>query len=48
MATLVRFLSQNEGKLSKKARTKGFAELNENEIEFIEDQYRAIFLEDGL
>ncbi|MEN8251700.1 MAG: Fic family protein [Bacteroidota bacterium] len=39
VALLIRFLSQNNGKLSKRARTKEFKELNDTEIQEIEDQY---------
>ncbi|MBN2522842.1 MAG: Fic family protein [Bacteroidales bacterium] len=46
VATLVRFLEQNDGILSRKAKTKEFAELNGNEIKQIENKYREIFLED--
>jgi hypothetical protein len=46
VSTLVRFLEQNEGKLSKRAKTKEFVELNENEVEQIENHYREIFPEE--
>ncbi len=36
VATLVRFLEQNNGTLSKRARTKEFAELTDDEIKEIE------------
>ncbi|MGM0532701.1 MAG: Fic family protein, partial [Bacteroidota bacterium] len=43
VATLVRFLEQNEGKLSKRAREKEFAQITEKEIQKIEDYYNGIF-----
>ncbi|MCF8232151.1 MAG: Fic family protein [Bacteroidales bacterium] len=46
VASLVRFLEQNEGKLSKRAREKEFAQLTVAEVEEIEDQYTRIFEED--
>lgn len=46
VAALVRFLEQNEGKLSKRAKTKEFVELTDDDIEKIENQYREIFLEE--
>ncbi len=46
VATLVRFLEQNEGKLSKRARKKEFIELEDNEIKHIENNYREIFSEE--
>jgi len=45
VALLVRFLEQNDGKLSKRARENEFAALNDKEIAEIEYQYRSIFLE---
>lgn len=42
---LVRFLEQNEGKLSKRARTKEFEALKENEVLEIEQNYKLIFSE---
>ena len=42
-STLVRFLEQNQGVLSKRAREKEFAMLNETEIEQIEATYASIF-----
>ena len=46
VAFLVRFLEQNEGKLSRRAGAKESVELSENEIENIENQYQEIFLEE--
>ena len=40
---LIRFLNQNGGKLSKRARGKEFAELTEAEIGVIEDKYDEVF-----
>lgn len=40
---LIRFLNQNGGKLSKRARSKEFAELTEIEIKSIENKYDEIF-----
>ena len=41
--SLVRFLDQNEGKLSKRAREKEFALLNDSEVDELEKQYIRIF-----
>ncbi len=46
VAQLIRFLDQNAGKLSKRARTKEFAILTEIEIDDIERHYKTIFLND--
>jgi len=46
VAILVRFLEQNEGKLSKRAKTKEFNALNEDEIILIENKYNEIFLKE--
>ncbi len=40
---LIRFLSQNDGKLSKRKRAKEFEELTENEIQAIEAKYMEVF-----
>jgi hypothetical protein len=40
---LVRFLEQNNGMISERARTKEFAKLKNDEIELIENQYQIIF-----
>ncbi len=40
---LIRFLSQNGGKLAKRKRTKEFEELTEKEIQAIETKYQEIF-----
>ena len=45
VALLVRFLEQNEGHLSKRAKMKEFSALMENEIIQIEKLYREIFFE---
>lgn len=45
VALLVRFLEQNSGKLSKRARTKEFAELGEDEVYEIEENFNLIFNE---
>lgn len=44
---LIRFLSQNEGKLSKRKREKEFEELTEKEIQAIEAKYTEIFSAGG-
>ncbi len=41
---LVRFLEQNEGKLSKRALDKEFTGLSQDEINLIEEKYQEIFL----
>ncbi len=43
VALLVRFLEQNSGKLSKRAREKEFAGLADDEIEIIENYFKEIF-----
>lgn len=43
VATLVRFLEQNQGVLSKRASEKEFAMLNEKEIKHIESTYATLF-----
>jgi len=43
VATLVRFLEQNNGTLSKRARTKEFAKLKDKEVEEIESVFKVIF-----
>jgi Fic family protein len=43
VATLVRFLEQNNGKLSKRARTKEFSKLIEGELDQIEKVFAEIF-----
>ena len=40
---LIRFLSQNEGKLSKRGREKEFEKLTEKEIQAIEAKYAEVF-----
>lgn len=45
VATLVRFLEQNNGMLSKRALKKEFSELTENEVETIQDVYKDVFLD---
>ena len=43
VALLIRFLEQNKGALSKRARIKEFEALSDSEIEEIENKYRSIF-----
>ena len=43
VALLVRFLEQNNGLLSKRAREKEFVNLTNKEIEIIESQYQTMF-----
>ena len=43
VSLLVRFLDQNNGMISERARTKEFAKLKNDEIELIENQYQIIF-----
>jgi Fic family protein len=43
VALLVRFLDQNEGKLSKRAREKEFASLKDSELNVIQNKYIEIF-----
>lgn len=43
VALLVRFLEQENGKLSERAKTKEFKELTDGETEMIENKYREIF-----
>jgi len=43
VALLVRFLEQNNGTISKRAREKEFKELTDNEIQQIEKQYQTFF-----
>jgi len=45
VALLIRFLDQNNGKFSNRARTKEFMELNKEEIQQIESQYLHYFRE---
>lgn len=45
VALLVRFLEQNEGTISKRARNKEFQELTDDEIAEMEKNYKEIFLE---
>ena len=40
---LIRFLSQNDGKLAKRKRTKEFEELTDKEIQAIEEKYLEVF-----
>jgi len=40
---LIRFLSQNDGRLSKRGRGKGFEKLTEKEIQAMEIKYADIF-----
>ncbi len=43
ISILVRFLEQNNGILSKRAKEKDFSSLSEKEVERIEEEYKAIF-----
>jgi hypothetical protein len=43
VALLIRFLEQNNGKLSKRAIEKEFSELTEEEVKEIEEHYQAYF-----
>ena len=43
VALLIRFLEQNHGKLSKRAREKEFSALNDDEIREIEENYMEYF-----
>lgn len=43
VSLLVRFLEQNNGKLSKRAKEREFSQLNEDEIEDIQSRYSLIF-----
>ncbi|MBI1838209.1 MAG: Fic family protein [Flavobacteriia bacterium] len=45
VALLIRFLEQNNGNLSKRAKEKEFNQLNDKEIQEIEKNYKSIFLE---
>jgi Fic family protein len=45
VALLIRFLSQNNGKLSKRALGKEFSELSEGEVVDIENQYKFYFMD---
>jgi len=45
VALLIHFLSQNNGKLSKRALGKEFSELSEDEVTDIEDQYKFLFID---
>ncbi len=44
IALLIRFLEQNQGNLSKRAREKEYALLSDEEVRHIESQYREIFV----
>lgn len=46
IAMAVRFLEQNNGQLSKRAREKEFKELKETEVRALEEKYRELFLAD--
>jgi hypothetical protein len=43
LALLIRFLDQNKGKLSYRARSEEFSALEKDEIELIEKQYQTFF-----
>ncbi len=40
---LIRFLNQNDGQLSDRARNRGFSSLKEDEIQIIENKYLEVF-----
>jgi len=44
VSVLVRFLDQNQGVLSKRAKEKEFSELSPKEVEQIEAEYQSIFI----
>lgn len=44
VALLIRFLEQNNGNLSKRAREKEFSTLTDEEVQKIEEQYRMVFM----
>jgi hypothetical protein len=46
VSKLVRFLDQNQGVISKRAREREFSALSQTDVERIEAAYRSIFLED--
>jgi hypothetical protein len=46
VAALIRFLEQNNGALSKRAKDKEFKDLKSNEIILIEERYKIIFEKD--
>ena len=48
VALLMRFLEQNNGELSKRAREKEFAMLTDEEAKDIEKRYNNLFSRDGL
>ena len=43
VSVLVRFLDQNQGVLSKRAKEKEFSELSQKEVKQIEAEYQSIF-----
>lgn len=45
MENLIGFLRQNDGRLSKRARTKEFKELTDDEVAMLEEEYQKIFWE---
>ena len=45
VALLIRFLEQNNGHLSQRARAKEFSALTEEEVRDIENKYQEIFIE---
>ena len=48
VSILARFLEQNQGVLSKRAKEKEFGALSQREVEQIEAEYRSIFLNNGI
>jgi len=47
VALLVRFLEQNDGKLSYRAKGKEFAKLTESEVTKIENRFKEIMKDEG-
>ena len=45
VALLIRFLEQNNGTLSKRAREKEFAALNPEEVKNLEEKFNTLFVE---
>jgi hypothetical protein len=45
VALVIRFLEQNNGRFSERAKEKEFTKLTKDEIEAIEDQYQKIFMD---
>lgn len=43
MENLIGFLRQNDGRLSKRARTKEFKALTDDEVAMLEEKYQSVF-----